>query len=61
MAAVLKQLLERTQCEIFVLDKEGPPPGCTPFQRVIVLIGPQSVVATANSEVNSSEIRTRIE
>ena len=40
-------------CEIFVLDKEGPPPGCSQEQRLIVLIGREDKVLSAEVEVAS--------
>ena len=47
----LKALTQNTQCEIFVLDKEGPPPGCGMDQRLIVLLGTSSTVSHAAAEV----------
>jgi len=48
----LQALKARTSCEIFILDKEGPPPGFAPTERVIVLIGGASVVGHATAEIN---------
>lgn len=48
-----RKLLATTNCEIFVLDKEGPPPGFGFDQRLIVLMGTEAVVAHANVEINA--------
>ena len=36
---VLRALIERSGCEVFVLDKEGAPPGWLADQRLVVLLG----------------------
>jgi hypothetical protein len=35
----LKDIEDATGCSIFVLDREGPPPGCGPNERALVLVG----------------------
>jgi len=57
--STLKALLASTQCEIFVLDKEGPPPNFGPDQRLICLVGTPEVVAHAHAEVLSCLQSTR--
>ena len=47
----LQALEANTQCEIFVLDKEGPPPGYGVDQRLIVLMGNDMQVTSAMAEV----------
>jgi len=48
-----KELMVKTSCNIFILDKEGPPPGYGDDQRMITLIGFESQVAHAEVEINS--------
>ena len=48
-----KALQATTGCELFVLDKEGPPPGYPEDQRVIVVMGPAANVVRAQAEVPS--------
>ena len=48
----LLALLQGTQCEVFVLDKEGPPPGVDDNQRLVVLVGDQAQVRRAREEVD---------
>ena len=38
-------LLKKAKCEIFVLNKEGAPPGYDDYQRLIVLMGSDAQVA----------------
>ena len=49
--AMLQALQASTSCEIFVLDKEGPPPGCGADQRLVMLMGSESQVTFAAAEV----------
>jgi len=50
--ATLQAIIQNTTCEIFVLDKEGPPPGCGPDQRLICLVGYDSQVSGAMAEID---------
>jgi len=49
--STLKALLANTQCEIFVMDKEGPPEGFGIDQRVVVLVGNPGSVTLANHQI----------
>jgi len=49
----LKALIEATACEVFVLDKEGPPMGFPPDMRAVILVGTFRVVSHALFEVNT--------
>ena len=44
--------LQGTRCEVFVLDKEGPPPGADASQRLVVLVGEPAQVRAASSEID---------
>jgi len=48
-----KELTMKTSCKIFVLDKEGPPPGHSDDQRMVTLVGFDSQVAHAEMEINT--------
>jgi len=37
--STLRTLVQNTSCQVFVLDKEGPPPGYSEGQRLVVLVG----------------------
>jgi len=50
---VLHRLLTRTQCEIFVLDKEGHPPDISESERLVILIGTLEQVKFAMAETTS--------
>jgi len=50
---VLHRLLTRTQCEIFVLDKEGHPPDISDLERLVILIGTLEQVKFAMAETTS--------
>ena len=50
--AVYQRLQRETGCHIFVLLKEGPPPGCHEEQRLVTLIGTEAQVAHAGVEVS---------
>jgi hypothetical protein len=49
---VLLPPLQGTRCEVFVLDKEGPPPGADESQRLVVLVGEPAQVRAASSEID---------
>ena len=49
---VLKQLLRRAQCKIFVLDKEGPPPDLPLEVRAIVLLGSLERITAAAVDID---------
>jgi len=49
--STLKALLANTGCEIFVMDKEGPPEGFGMDQRVVVLVGSPGSVTLANHQI----------
>lgn len=49
--ATYKELQVKTSCNIFVLDKEGPPSGFGVEQRVVVLVGTPSAVTLASHQV----------
>eukprot|EP00966_Prymnesium_polylepis_P101784 2356770-Prymnesium_polylepis.1 len=51
--ATLQQLTHSTQCEIFVMDKEGAPIGYSPDQRVVILVGGPGQVMYAASEIDN--------
>ena len=36
---VLRKIIEATCCDVFMMDKEGPPPGWDPDQRLVILFG----------------------
>lgn len=48
-----RELQQKTGCNIFILDKEGPPPGFADDQRLIVLMGYEAQVVHANAEVEA--------
>merc|ERR1712087_726893 len=48
-----KELTMKTSCKIFVLDKEGPPPGYGDDERMVTLVGFDSQVAHAEVEINT--------
>jgi len=48
-----KELQMKTGCNIFILDKEGPAPGCPEDQRAVVLMGSDTQVAHAEMEVQA--------
>jgi len=48
-----KEIMSKTSCKVFVLDKEGPPPGYEPDQRMVTLIGFDSQVDAAEEEIES--------
>ena len=50
--ATLQAIIQNTTCEIFVLDKEGAPPGYGPDQRLICLVGYDSQVSGAMAEID---------
>ena len=49
--SIFKALVARTGCEIFVLDKEGPPPGCAPHMRLVILMGSEMATGCAAAEI----------
>ena len=49
--SVFKALVARTGCEIFVLDKEGAPPGCAPHMRLVILMGSEVATGCAAAEI----------
>jgi len=49
--STIGRLLASTGCDIFVLDKEGPPSGFGVEQRVVVLVGTPSAVTLASHQV----------
>jgi len=50
---ILARLLKDTQCEIFVLDKEGHPPELSPEERIVVLVGTVEQVKSAMLETTT--------
>jgi len=48
-----KEIMSNTSCKVFVLDKEGPPPGYEDDQRMVTLIGFESQVQAAENEIES--------
>mmetsp|Transcript_23016 Transcript_23016/g.53208 ORF Transcript_23016/g.53208 Transcript_23016/m.53208 type:complete len:117 (-) Transcript_23016:1201-1551(-) len=48
-----KELTMKTSCKIFVLDKEGPPPGYGDDERMVTLVGFDSQVAHGEMEINT--------
>ena len=50
--ATLQAIIQISTCEIFVLDKEGAPPGCSPDQRLICLVGYDTQVSSAMAEID---------
>jgi len=48
-----KEIMSNTSCKVFVLDKEGPPPGYEEDQRMVTLIGFESQVEAAENEIES--------
>ena len=50
--ATLQAVIQSTTCEIFVLDKEGAPPGFGADQRLICLVGFDSQVSSAMAEID---------
>ena len=47
----LQALRQGTQCDVFVLDKEGPPPGFDADHRLVVLMGSEEQVDAARLEI----------
>lgn len=50
--AIFKELTAKTACNIFILDREGPPPGASEDERVVVLVGNDSQVGHATYEID---------
>merc|ERR1719229_2093780 len=48
-----KELTMKTSAKIFVLDKEGPPPGYGDDERMVTLVGFDSQVAHAEVEIST--------
>ena len=48
---IFKELTQKHGANLFVLDKEGPPPGYPDEQRLVVLIGSSHQVAAADTEI----------
>lgn len=48
-----KELQTKTGAEIFILDKEGPPPGHDEMQRIVVLLGAETQVSHATFEIKT--------
>jgi len=51
--ATYRELQTRTGCTIFILDKEGPPPGFPDDQRLVSLMGFEPQVVQAEAEVTA--------
>jgi|TARA_B100000524_G_scaffold305323_1_gene180526 hypothetical protein len=47
-----RQLKAQTGCHVFVLLKEGAPPGCSAEQRMVILIGTEAAVSLATAEIS---------
>eukprot|EP00316_Scyphosphaera_apsteinii_P020242 CAMPEP_0119299956 /NCGR_PEP_ID=MMETSP1333-20130426/1971_1 /TAXON_ID=418940 /ORGANISM="Scyphosphaera apsteinii, Strain RCC1455" /LENGTH=660 /DNA_ID=CAMNT_0007301565 /DNA_START=15 /DNA_END=1997 /DNA_ORIENTATION=- len=48
-----KELKQTSGCNIFVLLKEGAPPGFAPTQRLVILIGTEQQVAVAAQKISA--------
>ena len=51
--SMYKELQSKTGAQIFILDKEGPPPGQPEDMRLVVILGSEAQVSYASHEVTS--------
>mmetsp|Transcript_65041 Transcript_65041/g.178468 ORF Transcript_65041/g.178468 Transcript_65041/m.178468 type:complete len:164 (+) Transcript_65041:858-1349(+) len=50
--SIFKELTAKTACHIFVLDREGPPPGAPEDERIVVCLGTEAQVGHATYEID---------
>ena len=51
--SMYKELQTKTGAQIFILDKEGPPPGQADDMRIVVVLGSEAQVSYASHEISS--------
>jgi len=51
--SMYKELQTKTGAQIFILDKEGPPPGVDDAQRIVVVLGHEDQVQYATHEIST--------
>ena len=49
--SMYKELQTKTGAQIFILDKEGPPPGQADDMRIVVVLGSEAQVSYASHEI----------